>query len=848
MSAYFFQISDAISGRELHKYCSRQQPAPLLLPTHEAIVRFHSDETGSDLGFQLHYSAEERLPGCGGVYTTKEGVIRSPVYALGADAMSCEYEIRLGVGESIGLDFTTFNISLDSCIEFYDVLETPSRQAAASSVLQSKHCGGSGLLPPSFHSLYNRLRIKFYTGSSPSAVVDRFEIHYHTDCSHTYDAPSGTIVSPGYPNLTYTEQLCTFKIITAPNTVITLERQDFQLWDALDDYAEYVEEGERDCTVGSRVTMNDGLNQVILGPFCDHKLPAKEYVSQTNMLVIHLQIQPGNLGRGFRFDYRAVPVADSKCGGVHTKEGQNIRLPVDADGTYRNDLTCYWIIMAPPDKGILLHWLSFDVEVTADCSYDYVEVYDSLIADASSKVKSLSRFCSSNIPSDLLSHSRILTIKFVSDFGDVGNGFELSYRFVERNACGGHIHASSGMLNSPDYPLNYTNGLDCIWQLTAPTGSQMELQVELFELAATRNCSGDWLEVRNGGSNSSSLVGRFCGTNIPRRIPSFTHNLYLHFHTDDVGAARGFRLSWRIFANGCGGRLTGNGGVITSPNYPSTYPHNAHCEWQLRVNPGSTLQLTIEDLELEDLSDCSFDYLHILNSGSNRDPTYRVLCTMPEEKDRVVHLDGNEAVVVFHSDINNAQRGFRLSYSTVCQTILKNTHGVIESLNYGEAFFEGAINCSWQLRPPRGNHIRLEVTHFDHRANRFPTDADGGLYLIDNGTVVPIVGLGMYNASGDVLTIVHNTSSINFRLEYRVDGCLEELRAETGTFSSLKHPLMYPNNMECYWLIHAQPGQVIELTVLDMDIEESLNCTKDALVVSTHFVSHLPALTNFFST
>lgn len=838
LNGFVFQISDAISGQELYKFCSRERPAPLLLPTHEAIIRFHSDEIGTDLGFQLHYSAEERLPGCGGVYTSKQGTIQSPNYELGTGAISCDYDIRLALGESISLDFNIFQLAVDSCIELYDVTPSSSEGTTAVTVLQSKHCGGAAALPPSFHSLYNRIRIKFYTANTASTTVDRFELHYHMDCSRTYDAASGTITSPGYPNLTSSTRFCTYKILTEPNTVITLKRVDFQLSDRMTEMSpegdsdEAVETGE--CIGGTSLTINDGLNRAILGPYCGQGLPAEDYVSQTNMLILHLQTQPSSTGRGFRFDYRAVPVESDRCGGVHTKEGQNIRLPVDALGNYRNELTCYWIIMAPPNKAILLHWLSFQLEGTPDCNYDYVEIYDGLSAGEGKATNAIARYCDTKVPQDLLSHARLLTIKFVSDFSDVANGFELSYRFVERNSCGGHIHASNGMLNSPEYPLNYTNGLDCIWQLTSPIGSQMELQFDMFELTATRNCSGDWLEVRNGRSNSSALIGRYCGTSIPRRIPSFTHDLYLHFHTDDVDSARGFRLSWHVFANGCGGRLIGNEGVITSPNYPSTYPHNAQCEWQLRVHSGSSLQIVIEDLEMETLDDCGYDYLRIYSGGSNSrllDHPHFVLCSSPDENSRVLHVDDNEAVIVFHSDISNADRGFRLSYSTVCQNIVNTTQGVIESINYGEAFFEGAINCSWQLRPPRGNQIRLEFSHFDHRENRLPTDADGGVYLIDGASVVPVLGLIAYSAKADNLTIVHNTSSINFRLEYRVDGCVQELRGEKGTFRSPKHPQVYPNDVECYWLIHATPGQVIELTILDMDIEESVNCTKDALVV-----------------
>ncbi|EDV99540.1 cubilin homolog [Drosophila grimshawi] len=840
----FVSIRDAISDRELHKFCSSEHPAPLLLPTHEAMIRFHSDETDSDLGFQLHYSAEERLPGCGGVYTSKEASIRSPIYALSAGPISCEYEIRLALGESISIDFITFSLASDACVELYDVVNTDNVQGDFN-MLQMKYCGGTISIPPSFHSLYNHVRIKFYTTSLPVTTIDSFELRYHMDCSHTYDAESGAIKSPGYPNQTSSARVCTYKILTAPNTVIALKRMDFQLLDdtiksSNEDNDEPENSATDDCVSGTSLIINDGLNRAILGPYCGNKLPDDEYISQTNMLVIHLQMQSVSRGRGFHFEYSAVPVSANKCGGVHTKEGQNIRLPGDAEGKYQNDLTCYWVIVAPPSKVIMLHWLSFDLEDSSGCSYDYVEVYEDAIVVGNNKAPPLARYCD-QMPLDMTAHVHIMTIKFVSDYSHAGAGFELSYRFVDPNSCGGHIHGSTGRLISPGYPLNYTNGLDCIWQLSATHGGQLELQLDLFELTATPNCNGDWLEVRNGGSNRSALIGRFCGTSVPRQIPSFTHELYLHFHTDDVGTARGFRLAWRTFGSGCGGRLTGSAGVITSPNYPNAYPHNAHCEWHLRVHTGSSIRLVIEDLEMERTHDyCDMDYLRIYNGDSSSrflDFTYQTLCSMPDDDKRDLHIDSNEVVVVFHSDFSNAERGFRISYSADCQQVkLNSIQGVIESLNYGEAFFASSINCSWHLQSPRGNKIKLEVSHFDHRSSRLPTDgADGGLYLLDGGVVVPIVHLGMHNVSGDTLTIIHNTSSISFRLEYRVDGCVKELKDDRGFFHSPKHPLMYPNDVECYWLIHAPFGQVIELTVLDMDIEDSANCTKDALVISNSF-------------
>ncbi|XP_062137785.1 cubilin homolog [Drosophila sulfurigaster albostrigata] len=836
----YVQISDALTDVELFKYCSSQQPAPLTLPTHEAFIRFHSDETGSDLGFQLHYSLEDQLPGCGGIYTSARGTIKAPNIEVGSGGITCDYEIRSAAGESIAVDFEQFSLADDSCMEFYELPETNNSGGNTDGWLSVKHCGSPLQMPPSFNSMYSRLRIKYIAVRAD----DQFQIDYRMQCSRTFDAPNGTISSPGYPNGTRKAHSCTFRIVTAPNTIIRLQRLNFET-DTSDsseeEYGEIQTVEPRGCADGDALTFNDGLNKGIHGPYCRFVPAPLLFVSRTNMLIIHSEVTAyGNGAHFYKFKYHTMPISSYQCGGVHTKESDHIRSPTDSAGHYRNDLRCEWIIMAPPGKAILLHWHSFNLE-DGDCSFDYVSIYDGLIAGQPDAERSqLLRVCGNQLPEDIVSHSRSLTVTMHTDFSDTGDGFELSYRFVDRSDCGGRIHSAEGMLTSPLYPLNYSSGLDCVWQVVTGAGRQMELQLDLFELENSTNCHADWLEVRNGMNNQSALIGRFCGTNMPRRIPSFSNQIYLHFHTNDVNQARGFRLSWRTVASGCGGRLQSDTGVITSPNYPGQYPHELHCEWQLRAHLGSQLTITLDDMELEELNSCAYDYLSIEAIDANivpRNPIMQTLCTLPPEGNRDFQLDSNQANVIFHSDSSNSDRGFRLTYAVNCVVELDTHQSVIESLNYGVSYMAAPIDCRWTIRAPRGNRILVEFSHFDVRHEGQPNDEDGGVYLVDGQTNVTtsITTIGTHNVSSQLLSIVHNTSRINFRLEYRIDGCLYELRAMNGSFKSLNYPKMYPNDMECYWLIHAPLGQVIELTVLYMDIEESVNCTKDSLVISNSF-------------
>lgn len=51
--------------------------------------------------------------------------------------------------------------------------------------------------------------------------------------------------------------------------------------------------------------------------------------------------------------------------------------------------------------------------------------------------------------------------------------------------------------------------------------------------------------------------------------------------------------------NGCGGMLTGVGGVIESPGYPNKYKNFTDCEWLIRVHYTKRIFVKILELQLE---------------------------------------------------------------------------------------------------------------------------------------------------------------------------------------------------------------------------------------------------------
>jgi cubilin len=57
--------------------------------------------------------------------------------------------------------------------------------------------------------------------------------------------------------------------------------------------------------------------------------------------------------------------------------------------------------------------------------------------------------------------------------------------------------------------------------------------------------------------------------------------------------------------------LIGATGSFTSPDYPNPYPHRRECIWTITVATGMSVELTIEDFDLESHSECRYDVLEV---------------------------------------------------------------------------------------------------------------------------------------------------------------------------------------------------------------------------------------------
>ena len=107
------------------------------------------------------------------------------------------------------------------------------------------------------------------------------------------------------------------------------------------------------------------------------------------------------------------------------------------------------------------------------------------------------------------------------------------------------------------------------------------------------NCN--FLQARDGPTQSSPLIGKYCGNAIFPTIHSSGSNLWFKYVIAEGG--RNWGRNYELFYTssdqgmGCGGTLYNTRGVVTSPNFPQAHAQLSNCQWTLKVPPGQKIEL-----------------------------------------------------------------------------------------------------------------------------------------------------------------------------------------------------------------------------------------------------------------
>ena len=82
--------------------------------------------------------------------------------------------------------------------------------------------------------------------------------------------------------------------------------------------------------------------------------------------------------------------------------------------------------------------------------------------------------------------------------------------------------SSNGLLTTPYYPSPYPSITDCIYTISQNNGTYINLTFLSYDVY-----KNDFLEIRDGISNESTLIGLFYGYDVPTSMKSTKHNMWL---------------------------------------------------------------------------------------------------------------------------------------------------------------------------------------------------------------------------------------------------------------------------------------------------------------------------------
>lgn len=233
--------------------------------------------------------------------------------------------------------------------------------------------------------------------------------------------------------------------------------------------------------------------------------------------------------------------------------------------------------------------------------------------------------------------------------------------------CGGVLRMLNGTLIYPAAGP-YEHNSRCAWLIQTNNTRVLNVTFKSFELERPvgDSCKFDWLQIHDGPSSSSHMIGRFCGAGLPRggNIISSHNSLYLWFRSDNSSSHDGFSLGWESILPVCGGEFeTNTYGTIASPGSPGNYPMNRDCFWRIMAPVGKRIQLNFFLLAIEAHRSCAYDYLAIYDGLTEDNTVLEKFCnsTTPEP----LLTPGNEVMLHFHSDGENSDHGFQITYSVV---------------------------------------------------------------------------------------------------------------------------------------------------------------------------------------
>ncbi|XP_054992155.1 CUB and sushi domain-containing protein 1 isoform X1 [Sorex araneus] len=592
-------------------------------------------------------------------------------------------------------------------------------------------------------------------------------------CGGTLRGTSSGISSPHFPSEYENNADCTWTILAEPGDTIALVFTDFQLEEGYDFL-------EISGTEAPSIWLT-GMN-----------LPSP-VISSKNWLRLHFTTDSNHRRKGFSAQFQVKKAIELKSRGVKLlpgKDGNQKISVLSQGGVALVSDTC-------PDPGTPEYGrrAGSDFRVGASVHFSCEDSY-------------------------VLQGSKSITCQRVTETLAAWS----DHRPICRaRTCGSNLRGPSGIITSPNYPVQYEDNAQCVWVITTSDPDKViKLAFEEFELER----GYDTLTVGDAGKvgDTRTVLYVLTGSSVPDLIVSLSNQMWLHLQSDDSIASPGFKAVYQeIEKGGCGdpgipayGKRTGSSflhgdsltfecqaafelvgervitcqqnnqwsgnkpscvfscffnftassGVILSPNYPEEYGNNMNCVWLIIAELGSRIHLIFNDFDVEP----QFDFLAVKEDSVSE---VTVLGTFSgNEVPPQLASSGHIVRLEFQSDHSTTGRGFNITYTTFGQNECHDPGIPTNGRRFGDRFLLGSsvsFHCDDGFVKTQGSE---SIT-----------------CILQDGNVVWSASVPRCEAP-----------------------CGGHLTASSGVILPPGWPGYYKDSLNCEWIIEAKPGHSIKIT------------------------------------
>ncbi|VDN93661.1 unnamed protein product [Brugia pahangi] len=613
----------------------------------------------------------------------------------------------------------------------------------------------------------------------------------------------------------------------------------------------------------SGVSYDDGQLVGNVVKFCKHRdVGTKELFSSEEAVTIFFMTDRNRGGRGFVIEYKLVcqsfdyiPISL----GVFDQTIQSPNYPNE----YNNNLSCSWSIMLESSRPILAKFLTMDIEESPSCKKDGITMHSSPIyADGNAN----DRLCGSLSGWNKTFSNGRLFIGFATDSNTAGKGFQLQLKEQIHDCSSDRLILTEGdlpkVLTSPGFPKTSPNSLDCIWTISAPSGHRIKFTVDpisfnLEDSSMEDVCSGNYLEVRDGPSKLSPLVGRYCGKEPPSTIFSTGSYLNIQYQTDSFVHFSGWNATYEIAS--CGGSviipMNGNR-VIISPNYPEPYPSQATCDWTVVAPRGHYVNATFDHLWILFTENCTEDSVALRERGEY---ILKPVCVFNAVRGKHFTSSQNIMVVSFRSNntVGRSSRlfclekkcGFHLSLvpsKIECGGDVNDDSGYITAPGYPNQL-QTHIMCDWTFRAGIGFRYVFDFAFVKHETKYNEVGCYPDIYIA-NGLNRPVDYYGFVDhifcsnetqfvSTADLITIRYDDRAAMYEKQNMKErGIPSEKVYAPFRITYLKVPAEFDENACMY---HVRRNKTIELRSVNVSrysVATSPNIDYCHLLIERQFV------------